>query len=115
MKRPICPVCQQRPCAVNYLKEEVTHYRSRCDNCIRKGKKVKPHEPQWKLKGYKKKPACDLCGFRSKFNSQTLVYHIDGNLNNVEPRNLRTICKNCAEVVKRQERPWRRGDLEPDF
>lgn len=108
-------MCQQRLCAINYRKDDVVHYRGKCDHCSRKGKKVKPQEPKWQLKGYKKKPTCDLCGFKSKYNSQTLVYHIDGNLNNVEPRNLRTICRNCVEVVRRQDRPWRQGSLEPDF
>jgi hypothetical protein len=43
------------------------------------------------------------------------VFHMDGNMANSEQRNLRSICRNCVEVVKRQDRPWRQGDLEPDF
>ena len=58
MKRPICPVCQQRSCAVNYRKDYVTHYRSRCEVCIKKNKKMKPPTPRWQTSGYKKKPAC---------------------------------------------------------
>jgi len=115
MKRPICAVCNQRSCAVNYHRDEVVHYRTRCDNCIRKDRKMKPHEPRWKTGGYKKKPTCDLCGFKGRYNSQTLVYHLDGDLNNVESRNLRTICRNCVEVVKRQDLSWQQGDLAPDF
>jgi hypothetical protein len=115
MNRPICPVCQQRPCAINYHSIDRVHYRSRCDYCSRKQKKLKPREPKWKQQGYKKKTSCDLCGFKARTASQILVYHIDGNLNNAEQRNLRSVCRNCIEDIKRQERPWKRGDLEPDF
>ena len=115
MTRPICPVCRQRPLAVNYLKEGQTHYRSRCEHCIKKNRKLAPPEPKWKLRGYKKKTVCDVCKFKSRYTSQIIVYHMDGNLNNVELTNLRSICRNCVEAVMHQNLPWRRGDLEPDF
>jgi len=88
MKRPICPACQQRVCAVNYYKESVPHYRSRCETCIKKNKKIKPPTPRWQSAGYKKKPACDRCGFRSRYSAQLLVYHVDGSLHNTSIRNL---------------------------
>jgi hypothetical protein len=112
--RPICQACNQRPCAVNYIREDVTHYRSRCETCQRKNKGIKPREPRWKSAGYKKKPACDRCGFKARFASQLLVYHIDGDLNNATVRNLRTVCRNCVEEIARSEVTWRAGDLEPD-
>jgi hypothetical protein len=112
--RPICQACNQRPCAVNYIKEDTTHYRSRCETCQRRGRGIKPREPRWKSAGYKKKPACDRCGFRARFASQLLVYHIDGDLNNVSVRNLRTVCRNCVEEISKVEVTWRAGDLEPD-
>ena len=115
MQRPVCQSCHQRPCAVNYIKEDATHYRSRCESCARKTRGLKPREPRWKIAGYKKKPTCDKCGFRAKFLTQLLVFHVDGNLNNVELRNLKTVCLNCIEVLKKTDVTWRRGDLEPDF
>ena len=115
MKRPICPACQQRVRAVNYYKEDVPHYRSRCEVCIKKNKKVKPPLPRWQASGYKKKPACDRCGFKAKYPSQLFVFHIDGDLNNSGQRNLRTVCLNCSVEIKRSAVNWRRGDLEPDF
>ena len=57
---------------------------------------------------------CDRCGFRAKYKAQLLVYHVDGNMNNTAVRNLKTICLNCVEEVKRSDLPWQRGDLEPD-
>ena len=113
--RPICKVCNQRVVAVNYTKEERVHYRSRCDVCIKKNKKLKPAEPQWKLAGYKKKPTCDHCGFRARYASQLLVYHCDGNLHNTNAANLRTVCLNCVEEVKRLDVPWFTEKLSADL
>ena len=114
MERPVCKACNQRFCAVNYLKDEVTHYRTRCEYCLKKGRRIKPPEPRWKTAGYKKKTTCDLCGFKSLFPSQITVFHVDGNLKNIELSNLRSICLNCIEVVKHKEVNWKRGDLEVD-
>ncbi len=115
MKRPMCKYCNKNFCAVNYKKEEVTHYRSMCDECGRKKSKLKPRNPKWGSKGYKKKTTCDLCGFKSLYPSQITVFHIDGNLDNAELINLRSICLNCVEVVKKKEVNWRRGDLKVDY
>jgi hypothetical protein len=57
---------------------------------------------------------CDFCGFKARYSAQILVYHVDGDLNNVALKNLKSICKNCVEVVSRSDLPWRQGDLEPD-
>ena len=114
MERPTCLACSQRFCAVNYHRDGIAHYRSRCDHCIKRGRRQKPPEARWVKSGYKKKPTCDLCGFKSIFPTQTTVFHIDGKLENTDFTNLRTICLNCVEVVKRKEVTWKRGDLEVD-
>lgn len=115
MKRPICKTCNKNSCAINYIRNGKTYYRSICDECGRKKAKKKPRVPGWQKAGYKKKPTCDVCGFRSLFISQMTVYYIDGNLENNSFVNLRTVCLNCVEVVKRKEVTWRRGDLEVDY
>lgn len=114
MLRPICNSCGKNHCAVNYIREGKTHYRSGCDECGRKKKKLKPRKANWTKSNYKKKTTCDLCGFKSLFPSQMTVYHIDGNLENIALTNLRTVCLCCIEVVKRKEVTWRRGDLQVD-
>jgi hypothetical protein len=43
-----------------------------------------------------------------------LVYHCDGNLHNTNIANLRTVCLNCVEEVKRLDVPWVNGELTPD-
>lgn len=114
MNRPLCQSCNQRPCAVNYHRDGVPHYRSRCETCLRKNRGLKPREPRWLKAGYKKKPACDRCGFKARHHSQLLVHHMDGNLANCELRNLRTVCLNCTADLKRSNSTWRPGDLLPD-
>ena len=113
--RPVCTACNQRPLAINYQKDKVVHYRSRCGVCIRKRRKIKLSKPRWELAGYKKKPQCDRCGFRARYAAQLLVYHIDNNLNNCTAKNLKTICLNCVVDIKKSDLPWKPGDLEPDF
>jgi hypothetical protein len=110
----MCPTCKQRSCAINCYRNDQVYYRSQCDYCIRKGRRIKPAEPQWKTTGYKKKPTCDRCGFKPRVASQTLVYHTDGNMNNVALHNIRTICLNCVEEVKRLDVPWVPNPLQAD-
>lgn len=112
--RPICQTCNKNFCAINYIRGGVTHYRSKCDECGRKKAKLKPRKPNWQRSRYKKKATCDLCGFHSAYSSQLTVFHIDGDLENIELSNLRTICLNCVEVVIRKNVTWRRGDLVVD-
>ena len=112
--RPICPVCNQRECAINYLRADVVHYRSRCDNCIRRNKSLPRRKARWQLAGYKKAKCCDKCGFRARYSAQLLVYHVDGRLDNTDVKNLRTVCKNCEIELARSDSVWRPGDLEPD-
>lgn len=113
--RPICPRCNKDPCAINYKRADIVHYRSLCDACGRKKARLKPRHPNWIRSGYKKKTTCDLCGFHSILPAQMTVFHIDGKLENIALSNLRSICLNCIEVVKKKEINWKRGDLEVDY
>ena len=115
MKRPVCKKCNKNLCAINYKRAGITHYRSICDECGRKRNKLKPRKPNWTRSGYKKKTACDICGFKSLYTTQITVFHIDGNLENTALNNLRSICLNCVEVVKHREVTWKRGDLQVDY
>jgi len=115
LSRPICKECNRNPRAINYVRNGVTHYRSICDTCGNKKIKKKPQRPNWEKSGYKKKAVCDICGFKSLYPTQMTVFHIDGDLKNTHLNNLRTICLNCIEVVKRKEVTWKRGDLQVDY
>jgi hypothetical protein len=113
--RPMCLACNQRPRAVAYTKSNGdTQYRQLCTHCIRRGKKIRPPEPQWRLAGYNKKILCDRCAFKAKYSAQLLVFHVDGNLKNNNLRNLKTVCQNCVIEIAKLDLPWQVGDLEPD-
>ena len=112
--RPICQACNQRPRAIAYYRDEKIQYRKLCEYCIKRKKRVPVPVARWKSAGYKKKPMCDQCGFRSKYAAQLLVYHVDGNLNNNNLRNLKTVCLNCTVEITKADLIWRPGDLEPD-
>jgi hypothetical protein len=113
--RSICKECNKNFRAVNYIRAGVKHYRSICDECGKKKAKKAKRFTAWEKAGYKKKPICDVCGFRSVYPTQMTVFHIDGDLRNVNFNNLRSICLNCVEVVKRRQVTWKRGDLQVDY
>ena len=115
MHRPFCKICNSNHTAINYHRNGKVYYRKLCDNCGRKKEKLKPRVSTWEKSGYKKKQQCDLCGFKCLFPSQLTVFHIDGNLQNVQLNNLRTVCLNCIEVVKRKNVNWKRGDLQIEY
>jgi len=111
--RPLC-ICKQRPAAINYHKNGKTYYRKKCEICAKHGN-VGHGIPRWQIAGYKKKPHCEKCGFNSNFPEQFDVYHLDGNLENCRPSNLKTICANCQRIIQKQGHVWKQGDLRPDF
>jgi hypothetical protein len=113
--RPICKACNKNPRAPAYYRAGKRYYRSRCSVCIAKDRQVKLPEPRWKSRGYKKKATCDICGFKCQYSSQIVVYHIDGDLNNCDLINLRSICLCCVETVKRKHFTWRPGDIQLDY
>jgi hypothetical protein len=82
-------------CAVNYIKKGKHHYRSKCQACNKKNPK-RQHVYLWQRAGYQKDSNCFLC-------------------TNVAFVNLRTVCLNCVEVVKKKEIVWTRGDLTVDY
>jgi len=110
--RPLC-ACKHRPAAINYKKDGKIYYRKLCEKCLRNG--VNHGIPKWKQAGYKKKDTCEKCGFKSKHSEQFNVFHIDGDLNNCRPNNLKTICANCQRILQKTGVQWKQGVLVPDF
>ena len=114
--RKLCQICTQRPVAINYVREGTTYYRNMCGSCARKGKKVKAKPPLWYQSGYRKKAACEKCGFVAEVPSeQLLVFHVDGDLRNNDWTNLKTVCLNCRPLVGRKRLPWKPAEIVPDF
>ena len=113
--RPICQACNQRPRAIAYYRNDKIQYRRLCEYCIKRKRHIPIPVPRWKSSGYKKKPTCDHCGFRARYAGQLLVCHVDGNLNNTDVRNLKTVCLNCTVEITKADFTWQVGDLEPDY
>lgn len=112
--RPLCEVCQKNPAAINGYHNGKRYYRKKCGACIRSKRTTPSSVPRWQKAGYKKKPACDRCGFKARHTAQLTVYHVNGDLNDCGLRNLKTVCLNCIVEITKLDLPWRRGDLEPD-
>ena len=110
--RPLC-LCSKHPAAINYKKGNKVYYRKLCEKCLRNG--LNHGVPKWLQRGYQKKDTCEKCGFNSKYQEQFNVFHIDGDLNNCRPNNLKTICANCQRIVQKDGLKWKQGDLVPDF
>jgi len=113
--RELCPSCHTNPVAVNYKRDGITHYRKLCSSCIRKGKKLKPNPPAWQRSGYKKTDRCEKCNFKFTLASQSIVFHVDGNLKNNNWTNLKTICLNCQQEVFKSRLGWKPATIVPDF
>ena len=115
MNNRICPSCNQKPRAINYHRLGKTYYRSLCISCTHKKKKTKTRAPNWFRSGYRKKERCDRCGFKFKFPDQSNVFYVDGNIENINWANLKTICLNCQQEIKRANVKWCPGEIVPDF
>lgn len=113
--KKICPICNLYPVAINYHRNGKTHYRKICESCKKAGKKIGNPAPKWFRMGYRKKQKCEMCQFQAKYYEQLVVCHVDGNLNNVDWSNLKTICLHCEIVTKKSTLPWKSSPLNPDY
>ena len=112
LMRPLCK-CGIRPRAINYKKGNRVYYRSLCEICLAHG--VNHGIPRWQRAGYKIKNQCDKCGFKSPHKEVFRVFHVDGNLDNCRPSNLKTVCANCRTILAKEGITWRQGDLVADY
>jgi hypothetical protein len=113
--RPLCVECKSKPRAYGYRKGDKIYWRSRCDTCNRKRAKRKiGGVTVLERSGYKKKNKCELCGFRAQDKLQLDVMFLDGNLRNVNEKNLKTVCANCQRLGSVRRLGWRMGDLVAD-
>ena len=90
LERGVCKSCGVRPKAINYIRNEKTFYRSKCDVCLTGKNEFKL--PRWKKDGYSKNKSCEVCGFTAKFTEQLTVI--------IEDRKYKTICLNCQMEAK---------------
>ena len=107
-ERTICS-CGERPVAINYKKDGITHYRAVCSTC---SKKRKTSSKNKNFKGYIKKQICEKCGFKAMYPEQLDVYVV--NINPLMVMNLKTVCLNC-ETELQHTKNWPQGDLIADY
>ena len=84
-----------------------------CEACMAHGKNA--GIPRWYRAGYRQKSQCDRCGFKSNHKEVFRVFHVDGNLDNCRPANLKTVCANCRSILSKEGITWKQGDLVADF
>lgn len=114
--RPLCPLCKKRIVAISDHKNEKTYYRKTCDACRKRKKGIIPHQPLWSRLGYHKKKVCEICGFNSIYpEEQITVFHIDGNLQNCNYTNLKSVCLNCRVELQYRSIKWKESNITPDF
>lgn len=115
-KRKLCAECNSNLQAINYVDPNgIRHYRKLCSSCLRKKRRLRPQAPLWYKHGYRKKPQCEKCGFKLNYVEQSVVYFIDGNLQNINWYNLKTVCLNCQQELLHSSVGWRAGPIVPDF
>ena len=113
LTREICPCCKVKLVAINYYKYGKTYYRNKCCQCYKK--KRKPAPAAWVRSGYKKKDKCERCSFKFKLFEQSSVFHVDGNNENVDWSNLKTVCANCDIERRQSNSQWVKSKLSPDY
>ena len=111
--RPLC-ICGQRPAAINYRKDGKTYYRKKCERCLRNGVESRRFRYGSNV-DMKRKVFVKSVGLNQSITEQFNVFHIDGDLNNCRPNNLKTICANCQRITQKEGVRWKQGDLRPDF
>jgi hypothetical protein len=110
--RPLCS-CGLHPRAINYRKDGKTYYRKLCNVCLKDGHAA--GLARWARANYRLKNSCDKCGFKSPHKEVFAVFHVDGDLNNCRPANLKTVCANCQRILHKEGVRWKQGDLVPDL
>jgi len=103
--RPICGQCGERPCerGFNALKSGIRklYHRKLCTWCreAASGRRRGVYRAHKKVK-------CEECGFEPIHKCQLDVDHIDGNHNNNNIGNLKTLCANCHRLKTQINKDW---------
>ena len=101
MSRPICIQCNLNPCKNNGIsKKGFIKYKKYCSSCERKVYNLRISKKNTRRLGYAlhKKDKCENCNFIPIHPCQLDVDHIDGNKENNNLSNLRTLCANCHRL-----------------
>jgi hypothetical protein len=85
---------------MGYRRGKKVYWRSLCDTCIRKKKKLRIGGiTPLQRSGYKKKSKCEVCGFKAQESLQLDIFFV---------------CANCQRLASIRKLRWKIGDLEVD-
>ena len=101
-KQPNRPLCQQ--CNLSLAKQNgtskygFTKWHKYCASCAKANYNKK--------NGYllHKKSKCEKCGFVPEDKCQLDLIYKDGNSNNTEKQNIKTLCANCSRLYNKKLR-----------
>ena len=89
----ICIVCNRRKQASRGIVNNKRVYRAFCTKCH-----LARHDKGLQTKRKSKIKYCEECGFKAVHTCQLDVDHIDGDRNNNDPSNFKTLCSNCHRL-----------------
>ncbi len=94
----LCFICKKNPVAqAGKTKTGKQRFKHRCTECIARSRAIRLNYNRLAVLKHKKS-ACEDCGFVAKHPCQLDVDHIDGNRENADPSNFRTLCANCHRL-----------------
>lgn len=102
----LCKTCKIRPVRKAYKNKNTgkQYWKPECGRCYKKRYGVSAKR---RLKAGAKEGICDECGFVAKHPCQLDVDHIDGNRDNDDPSNYRTLCANCHRLKTQMNQEFR--------
>ena len=86
-------VCKTQGCHNETGKNGRGYYATYCGACKKARKQGIP------IYHIYKKQVCELCGFVPYIPQQLDVHHIDGDRQNNDSNNLKTLCANCHRLM----------------
>ena len=101
----ICKVCGPVKIKPSYRYKKSGKMMYRCKARWRRFEKKRYKEKKFPYIKYKK-DRCESCRFIPVHTCQLDVDHIDGNRDNNNPSNLRTLCANCHRLKTFQNKDW---------
>ena len=106
MSMRMCIRCKTNPADV------AGRLRHLCPECKRKSRSTRINGNRLRKLAHKG-TSCEHCGFIALHPCQLDVDHIDGNRDNDDPSNYRTLCANCHRLKTQTERDSSWTDKEP--
>ena len=110
----LCLICGRNPVALSgKTSTGRLRFKKRCEACIKRSRAIRLNVHRDLILRHKKS-FCEECGFVAVNSCQLDVDHLDGNRENSDSKNLRTLCANChrLKTVLNGDHKFYRGRLQ---